>query len=121
MKYLNRFIDFYQTQDSIIFWSTSFSTLMALLMLSIWLIFITKLPPQIPLFYSLPWGETQLAQTPQFILLPSITILIMLINLILSWHLHPSQIVVKRVLSLSSAITSFIILLSALKIIFTFV
>lgn len=121
MKFLKKFIDFYQTQDSVIFWSTSSSVLMSLFLIILLIIYYYRLPSQIPLFYSLPWGESQLAQTGQFIILPSMILLIMLSNLIISWHLHPSQIIVKRLLSFSSSIISLIILLSALKTIFTFV
>ncbi len=121
MKFLKDFVQFYQTQDSIIFWSISSSVLISLIIILLWAINIYKLPQQIPLFYSQPWGENQLADLPQFIVLPALVILTVLINLIISWHLHPSQIILKRILSFSSLIVSFLILITAFKIIYIFV
>lgn len=117
MRFINKFINFYQHQDGIIFWSTAISTLMALLLLSLFLFNYLNLPTQIPLFFSLPWGDAQLSQKNQFILLPSIILLSLLVNLILSWHLHVSQIQIKRILSVSTVAISFLILISGLKII----
>lgn len=128
MRYLTDFtrrgaslINFYQHQDSAIFWSTCVSVFFSLFIIIIWVINLPSLPPQIPLFYSLPWGEAQLVNLNQFIILPSTIILITLLNLIISWHLHPSQIIIKRVLSLSSTLTSSLIFIAAIRIIYTFV
>lgn len=38
--------------------------------LGLWLIFNPSLPPGVPLFYGLPWGESQLAK-PTFLILPT--------------------------------------------------
>lgn len=121
MKLLNDFVNFYQEQDSVIFWSVSISVLATLLMITLWVINFRSLPTELPLFYSLPWGDSQLGNIGQFIILPSTVLLITLTNLIISWHLHPSQIVVKRILSFSSATISLLFFISAMKIIFTFV
>lgn len=121
MKLLLDFIDFYQEQDYIIFWSVSVSVLITLFIIFLWVINFQHLPQELPLFYSLPWGDAQLGNTGQFIILPSTVLLITLTNLIISWHLHPSQIVVKRILSFSSVVIALLFLISAIKIIFTFV
>lgn len=120
-KSLRSFNQFYKQQDKIIFNSTLLTIFMSLLILIFWVINYSKLPPQLPLFYSLPWGETQLASLPQFLILSSLIILILLINLIISWHLHPSQILTKRIISLTTAFTSFLILITAFRIIYIFV
>lgn len=39
-----------------------------------------RLPPQIPLFYSRPGGEENLAQTPLIFLIPALTTLFVIIN-----------------------------------------
>lgn len=121
MKFIKEFVGFYQEQDSIIFWSVSVSVLSTLLIISFWVINFTNLPSDLPLFYSLSWGDAQLGSIGQFIIIPSTVLLITLTNLIISWHLHPSQIIVKRILSFSSAIISLLFFISAIKIIFTFV
>lgn len=49
-----------------------------------WLIllfFFKKLPPQVPLLYSKPWGESQLADKELMFLLPGISSLLSFINL----------------------------------------
>ncbi len=84
------------------------------------LIFFQFLPPQLPLFYSLPWGETQLANHQQFFIIPASIILIDLINLALIWHLHPSQVFFKKLLILTSLITTLIFLITFIKIFLIF-
>lgn len=121
MKILKNFINFYQEQDPGLFWSVSISILSVLFIITIWVINLQNLPSQLPLFYSLPWGDAQLGNLSQFIIMPSTVLLITLTNLIISWHLHPSQIVIKRTLSFSSAIVSLLFLITSIKIVYTFV
>jgi len=52
----------------------------ALILFSIW----RFLPPQVPLFYSQPWGNSQLVNPVYLILLPSISLGLLIINLFLS-------------------------------------
>lgn len=44
-------------------------------------IFGPKLPPQVPLFYSLPWGEQQLVSPLYLLLFPAICVAVGLVNL----------------------------------------
>ncbi len=121
MKIVKNFTHFYQKQDATLFWSTSFSVLLALFSIFLWAFYYPQLPSQIPLFYSLPWGETQLTSLTQYLLLPVIIFLITLINLLLTWHLHPSQLFIKRMIALATVFISFLIALAGLKIILIFV
>jgi Na+/proline symporter len=41
-----------------------------------------SLPPEIPMWYSLPWGETQLSKKTFIFLIPTTSLLFCLINLI---------------------------------------
>lgn len=111
----------YKDQDSVGFWSIIWSGLCLLSVLAVWGLNFAKLPTQIPLFYSLLWGEDQLVSLPQFIILPAIIVLMVLVNLIISWHLHISQYVIKRILLVSTAIISSLMLIAAIKIILTFI
>lgn len=79
-----------------------------------------SLPPLLPLFYSLPWGENQLATHQQFLSLPTIAIGISLINLMLYLRLPPSQPILKNILAFSSVLASLILIISLIKIIFLF-
>lgn len=121
MNLLKKFIRFYQSTDGILFWPMSASVILALFLSIISLIYFQYLPSQLPIFLSLPWGESQLAPTSQIVILPSIIFLIILVNLIISWHLHTSQKVIKRIVYISTLLISLIIFTAGIKIIFTFI
>ena len=78
------------------------------------------LPPKLPFFYSLPWGEHQLVNHQQLLIIPASIILISLINLIFSWQLHSSQVFFKRMLLTSSLLISLVLTITFLKIVFIF-
>lgn len=84
-------------------------------------VFYNKLPDRLPLFYSLSWGEAQLATKQQFLLLPVAMVLIGLINTLIASQLHSVQFLLKRMLMGSLIIIDLILLITALKIIFIFV
>jgi hypothetical protein len=121
MKYLKDITTFYQEQDSYVFWPISLSVLLALTVISLWAFYYLSLPRELPIFYSLPWGDPQFGHINQFLIFPSLIALIILVNLITSWHLHFSQILIKRILAIASFIISLLISVAAFKIIFTFV
>ena len=95
-----------------------------ILSFSIALIIITTfkfLPPRLPLFYSLPWGEAQLATHQQFLGVPASISIITLLNLLIAWQLHPSQSFFKKALLLSSVTVSLILTLAFIKVILNFI
>src|SRR5579859_2715818 len=65
--------------------------------------FITSpaLPNKLPLFYSLPWGDQQLVNKTQFLLLPAVILFITIINSAFAWRLHSSQTLLRRMLFLT--------------------
>lgn len=87
----------------------------------LFLIFYNRLPDRLPLFYSLPWGETQLAAKQQFLLLPIMLVLTCLINSLIASQLHVAQVVLKRILTLSLILIDVIILITTVKIIWIFI
>lgn len=118
---LDKIVVFYRKQDPIIFFSVLISLICSVITALVFLINFQNLPQSLPLFYSLSWGEGQLISTPQFIILPSLILLITLLNLIISWQLHPSQQVIKRIIAFSTAGVGVLITLTALKIIYIFI
>lgn len=108
------------SKDNLIFYTTIFNLILAALMMLSVAISAPKLPKQLPLFYSLPWGDSQLVDISQFLILPFMAILITLVNLAISWHLHESQIVLKRMLSIGSGIITLLILVTTFRIISIF-
>ena len=80
-----------------------------------------QLPAKLPLFYSLPWGESQLASKQQFLILPAIVLLITVLNTAFTWRLHPSQIILRRILFLTMMAIDLIILVAGIKIMTIFI
>lgn len=79
------------------------------------------LPNRLPFFYSLPWGDSQLANSQQFLIIPASISLIMLFNLIISWQLHPAQSFFKHILLVSSITVTLILTVAFAKIILMFI
>ncbi|MCR4305638.1 MAG: hypothetical protein NUV73_00965 [Candidatus Daviesbacteria bacterium] len=79
------------------------------------------LPPKLPLFYSLPWGEGQLATPQQFLVIPASISIIALLNLIISGQLHEQQYFFKKVLLLSGGAVAIILTITFIKIVLMFV
>ncbi len=116
-----RFLYFLHHSD-IYFLGTITTSLFTVILITItYLVLFKLLPTQLPLFYSHPWGDTQLVSKQQFFILPAIVGLITLINTTLAWQLHPSQIVLKRILLLSVPVADMIMLITAYQIVTLFV
>lgn len=79
------------------------------------------LPPKLPLFYSLPWGEKQLAGKEQLLIIPASIALVALGNLIFSWQLHASQLLFKKILFFSSLLISLLLVVTFFRIILIFI
>lgn len=94
--------------------------LISILMVGLILILSRSLPPRLPLFYSLPWGENELAQNLQLLIIPAIIALVTLSNLIISWQLHSSQAFFKKILLFSSILVSLILSITFFKIVSIF-
>lgn len=100
----------------------NFLPFLTALVLGVIILFFPRfLPNKLPLFYSLPWGENQLANPQQFFIIPAIIVLIGLINLSLSWQLHQTQTFFKRILLISTLISTIILTISFVKIISIFI
>lgn len=97
------------------------SVLSALLIGLSYLVVYLFLPPVLPLYYSLPWGQAQLVMRQQFLLLPALIILVSAINSFLAFQLHPSQVVLRRILMLSQIVIDLILTITAIKILFIFI
>lgn len=67
------------------------------LMIIVFLIKVNNLPPQIPLFYSLPWGENQLAETWMIFIIPILMILFIFINNFLEKKFFLNNNLIKKI------------------------
>lgn len=108
-------------EDKYLLFPAAFCLLSAFVITVCYLILYNSLPKELPLFYSLPWGENQLIEKQQFFILPTVLLLIGALNISLTWQLHLSQIILRRVLSLSLLVSSLIIFITAFKVIAIFI
>lgn len=100
----------------------SLSPLIVAFVLSLIILFFFRfLPERLPLFYSLPWGDRELATHQQFFIIPAATTLIALANLVISWQLHYLQSFFKKILLVSSLITTLILIITFIKIVLIFI
>ena len=105
------------TSDRLFLSVLIFACISILGQISLFLVSWGKLPPQIPFFYSSPWGEMQLA-SPFFLwTLPSITILFSLINFLAAIFIVGKYYFLTRVLVIFSALVAFATLYDSAKII----
>lgn len=75
------------------------------------------LPGQVPLYYSLPWGEGQLASAASLFLLPTFSIIILLLNNLIATFFLKTTILFSRLLTIFSLIFSLLSSISLVKII----
>ena len=90
-----------------------------IIVLQLLLIFykFSVLPSQIPLFYSLPWGELRLVSYSYVFILPGLSIFFAMINNILAVSYYNSINILSRLLTIFSLIFSLFSLISLIQII----
>lgn len=80
--------------------------------------YFRQLPPLVPLFYSLPWGETQLAPALYLLLFPIISLGVLLISFLITLVSPIEEIFLWRLVFIYSAFASFLTTVGLEKIIF---
>lgn len=118
---LNKIIEFWKSSDKYVFLPIIISLIFALSVTIFYFIYYSQLPERLPLFYSVSWGENQLASKQQFLILPATMMLILLINSLIASQLHSAQYILKRIIMLFLLIISLILLITAFKILFIFI
>ena len=97
---------------------TFISCLLAVLaQVSLILVSWGKLPPQIPLFYSRPWGEAMLAPPILIWILPSLSLIFFIINFLIVITLTREEIFLSRILTSFSLICCLALLYDVAKIV----
>lgn len=109
------------TRDKYFLVPIIFSIVSTLLITTLLGIFFISLPANLPLFYSKSWGEEQLATKQQLLILPSIIILVTLINIVVAWQLHINQIILRRIILACIIAIDLIIVITAVKILTIFI
>ncbi len=80
--------------------------------------FYSKLPPQVPLFYSQPRGPQQLVSPSLLFILPGVSFLVLVINFLVGLFLVSSPFL-KEVLSWTAVLIAFLAFFTLLEIILT--
>jgi hypothetical protein len=78
------------------------------------IVFYNSLPPYLPLFNQLGWGDPRLAEKPWIFLLPTMTLFIIIGNAVLASVLYASMPLIARIISITA------LLISSLTLIFIF-
>lgn len=76
-----------------------------------------KVPPQVPLWFSRAWGENRLAHPIYLFLLPTVNLLVYLVNLIISAYLNREYLILIYLLFISSFFVSIVSLLVVINVI----
>jgi hypothetical protein len=76
------------------------------------------LPPQLPLFYSLPKSNDQLGTPLQLLMLPALSVLFFAVSFLVSLRLRKTEILAAELLIMTSSIISIFLLIAFVKIIF---
>jgi len=77
-----------------------------------------NLPQQVPLYYSLPWGELQLASASTLFLIPTLSIVLFIVNHLFAIGFSKKNPLLSQLLIFTSLAVSFFFLTTLLKIIF---
>lgn len=82
------------------------------------------IPPQIPLLYSLPWGDQQLVSTNTLFLIPGLLFLFLVLNFLLATIFNNSSginqdrlLITTRILSIATLFTALLGGISVIRII----
>lgn len=106
---------FWQSQLNLRLLRLSIILLLAQIVLIIW--FYNQLSPEIPLYFSKPWGSAWLASTSSIFILPLFSLITLLINYLLAIFYHQRKLLLSQLLVVFAFIISLFSAVSVIKII----
>jgi hypothetical protein len=77
----------------------------------------TFLPPQLPLFYSRPWGEEQLVHPANLFILPGLGLLVFFVNLFVLSFVPKGEKLINQILISIILVFNFLSLITLIQII----
>lgn len=77
-----------------------------------------QLPPEIPLFFSLPRGEEMLGTKLSLLILPLLSTIFFIINFMIAAYLYTEEKIVSVFLIIISVVSTLLLLITFLKILF---
>lgn len=78
---------------------------------------LSFLPSQVPLFYSRPWGEEQLAHPLYLFILPLANLVIFILNSILLSFIGKKELLIRQILIICILLFNFLSLITLIQII----
>lgn len=104
-------------QDRVIGKALRFSILLIILLFVVIFSFLWRLPPEIPLTYSRPWGTEQLVPSIFLLFLFFLVIIVLLINSFFASLLFSSQQLLARILSWTSVVFILLIDITVMRVV----
>lgn len=93
-------------------------TVILILFIAIFIWKFRLLPPQIPIFYSLPRSQDQLGSPFHLLLLPFFSVIIFCLNFLLALETYAKERLAAILLLIIGVATSFLFLITFIKIVF---
>lgn len=103
--------------DPVIFSSLIVGFFITLVFAIVILLFFHRLAPQMPLLYSIPWGENQLVTWQIITILPLVNLALLLINLTFGIILLHTEPLLARIVTIGAVLTIVLIITTSIKII----
>lgn len=114
MLFMREFIKKIQS-DKIIGFSFLFSLFLILLSLLPIVLFYSKLPPVIPLFNQMPWGEERLSEKQNILILPAIALFVFIANFSIASFLYEKMPLVCRIIFTTSLLVCLLTMLVVMR------
>lgn len=106
-------------QDKILFRGSLFSIGIVGFCLLYIIIWYNSLPPLIPFFNQMPWGEERITRNLFIFLIPLIALIIFVVNLIVAKIVYKKIPLISRLFSMTSLLISLLALLFVIRTIHT--
>lgn len=105
----------YLTKDKLLKRLFIISLILIILTVVLIVISFTKLPPLLPLYNQLPWGDKRLTSTLGIFIPPIIVFAIFLADVVLSVYSYPKSPLIARMFSITSFLVSMLTFLFILR------
>lgn len=106
-------------QDKLLLRASFLSFIIIIISLLSIIFYYQNLPPFIPLFNQMPWGEQRIAKTIWIFIIPGVSILFFIVNLIFAKYVYKAAPLVARLFSFATfliSVLSFIFILRTIYV-----
>lgn len=104
-------------QDKIIFFSSLITVSLIVLNVLMIALFYKNLPPYIPLYNQMPWGEARIGAKIEIFIIPGLILIITIVNFLFSKNYYQKIPLISRLLAVTSFLISFLGFVLVLRII----